>query len=136
MPGIAQISEKLADEALGLADEHYKHSKVGSLLERVKGLVTSPNANDNGEPYNNGIIPDICPIDKLAKLVGVGEKNLETILKTGDGKGNEVFKAYKFSENGYKAYVVKEEILKLITHLQAECNYTDYKWKKGDADYD
>ena len=47
MPGIAQISEKLADEALGLADEHYKHSKVGSLLERVKGLVTSPNANDN-----------------------------------------------------------------------------------------
>ncbi len=107
MPGIAQISEKLAngylaeaDERLGLADEHYKHSKVGGLFERLKGLVPSPNANDNVEPYNNGIIPDICPIDKLAKLVGVGETSLENILKTGDAKGNEVFKAHKFAERG------------------------------------
>ena len=71
---------------------------------------------------------------KLHPAIFIGPK--AKILKTGDAKGNEVFKAHKFAEQGYKAYVVKEEILKLITYLQAECNYTDYKWKKGDADYD
>ena len=129
MPGIKQISEKLGNEYLDVADEHFKHSKVGSLLEHLKSLVPPPSFKDNGEPYNNGIIPDICRIDELTELVGPGEKELEKLMKEG------VFKGYKRAGgSGNKTRVVKEEILCLINYLSENYNYTDYKWKSGDVD--
>jgi hypothetical protein len=79
----------------------------------------------------SGTIPDICRLDELPDLVGVGEKALFQLMREG------VFDGYKRAAgSGNATRVVKEEILKLITYLQTEYNYTDYKWQKGDADYD
>ena len=129
MPGIEQISEALGNKYLEKADEHYKHSKVGSLLKLLKGLATPLSSKDNGEPYNNGIIPDICRLDELPALVGVGEKALEGLMKAG------VFKGYKRAGgSGNATRVVKEQILCLINYLSENFNYTDYKWKSGDVD--
>ena len=112
MPGIKQVEDKKKPKLYG--------------IQRMLGLKgpTHPKVTPN-----NGIIPDICRLNELPDLVGVGEKALIQLMKEG------VFKGYKRSSgSGNATRVVKEEILCLINYLSENYNYTDYKWQKGDVE--
>jgi len=109
MPGIRQISDKLAD-------------KVQSLLKRLRGSKHSKK--------NKALVPDgAYALDQLPALTGVGFKELEGFVKKGDLIG------YKFSKNN-QTYVLKENLDAFLHYLQKNFNYVDYKWQKGYVNID
>ena len=112
MLGIKQVEDKKKPKLYG--------------IQRMLGLKgpTHPKVTPN-----NGIIPDICRLDELPDLVGVGETALIQLMKEG------VFKGYKRAGgSGNAVRVTKDQIQCLIDYLSENYNYTDYKWQKGDVD--
>ena len=113
MPGIRQISDKLADEELDELVEkeegHDKRRKVQSLLKRLRGSKHSKK--------NKALVPDgAYALDQLPALTGVGFKELEGFVKKGDLIG------YKFSKNN-QTYVLKENLDAFLHYLQKNFNY-------------